>query len=122
MLSCYHGFVHTGIPEYAWPPTPDDLEAAGSVVCMQPVTKLLRPCAHGSSGKAPATAGEVPESGKPGPAGAWPSVCMSHSVLEVVRTFVDSHSQHLLVRRGEGAGQCACPVAISVISQSDVVR
>jgi hypothetical protein len=99
-ISLRYACTKPGLPQDFWPPTPDDLEAAGAALYARPVTKLLPPAA--AAGGA-----------------AWPTVRLSDSVRHVVGVFASSQVQHILVQE-EGGG--ADPLITTVVSQSDVVK
>ena len=52
------------------------------------------------------------------------SVGLDWSVMAVVRVFVASHAQHLLVLDSDGGSSCGTGVAtvVTVVSQSDIVK
>ena len=125
------------LPTNFWPPTPDDLEAAGAALCACPVTRLLRSdpdqdAAMPSAADAAAAAAAAADGGKASGAkgGAlWPCVGLEDSVLSVAAAFASTRAQHLLVtpEGGSGSGDNSsnndadAPV-VAVVSQSDIVK
>jgi hypothetical protein len=93
---------HPGLPQDYWPPTPDDLEAAGARLGAQPLAQLLSEDA----------------------ASAARTVAPGDSALEVVAAFAahGSASHHLLVRDPSSCGEGGDPTIIDVVSQSDIVK
>lgn len=123
------GFVQTGVvieellqtlPDYAWPPMPEDLEAAGAITCSRPVITVLSTTATRRGMSPSGSASE--DTSKALDRQPWPTLGLDESVFDAVCAFSSNHMQHMLVRGHESCPSTGSPVIVDVVSQSDITR